>query len=148
LVRLVLGCGNPDRGDDAAGPLAAERLRAMGVHAQEHSGEGLSLIERWRGCDEVILVDAVITGQPPGTLTFWDAREAPPPREALPCSTHAFGVAEAVELARALGRLPLRMRVCGIEAREFEPGRAPGAAVLEGVERAARLIAAEWLINA
>jgi len=40
----IIGCGNLDRGDDAAGLLVARRLRALGVEAAEHSGEGLTLL--------------------------------------------------------------------------------------------------------
>jgi hydrogenase maturation protease len=56
-------------------------------------------------------------------------------------STHSFGVAEAVELARALGRPPARVVVFGIEGRDFTPGEGlspdVGAAVDEVVRRVA-----------
>ncbi|MGA8805322.1 MAG: hypothetical protein WB866_11580, partial [Solirubrobacterales bacterium] len=37
-------------------------------------------------------------------------------------STHALGVADAVELARELDRLPARLAVYGIEGENFEAG--------------------------
>jgi hydrogenase maturation protease len=51
------------------------------------------------------------------------------------CTTHAFGVAEAVELARVLGRLPHRLSIYGIEGRKFDLGSAPSLEVALAVER-------------
>src|ERR1035438_7426459 len=74
---LVLCCGHPDRGDDAAGPLVARRLRDKVIGAHEHAGDALSLIDAWQGADEAVLVDAVVTGKRPGTVSTWDALAAP-----------------------------------------------------------------------
>ena len=46
----------------------------------------------------------------------------PLPRGALGMSTHGFGLAEALELARALGQLPRRCIVYAIEGASFETG--------------------------
>ena len=146
VSRLIIGCGNADRGDDAAGLLVARRLRAMGVKAQEQSGEALALIESWRETDErpgVILVDAVVTGAAPGAVTVWDARKAPVVGDYFRCSTHAFGVAGAIELARILDLLPPSLLIYGIEAGHFEIGSQPSAEVLRAIEEVAGRIAVE-----
>ena len=103
--------------------------------------------KRWRcstpgaaGAD-VIVVDAVKSGAPPGTITIWDVRTSRPPTGQFRCSTHALGVAEAIELARALYRLPRKLIVVGIEGIRFNPGEPPSAEVAEAVERLARHIA-------
>jgi hydrogenase maturation protease len=127
--RLIIGCGNAERGDDAAGLLVVRRLRELGIEAREHSGEALALIEAWSGAERVILVDAVVTGAAPGTVSEWDAATAPVVRDAFRTSSHSFGVAEAVELARALERLPERLTIYGIEARCFGAGEAVSAEV-------------------
>jgi hydrogenase maturation protease len=119
----VIGCGNRARGDDAAGILVAERLRGLGVEAESLSGETTALIEAWRGADDVVVVDAVVTGAPPGTVQVWDS-QLPLPLGGFPASTHGMGVAEAINLARILGRLPRRLRIYGIEARQFSFGGA------------------------
>ncbi|MBI3693895.1 MAG: hydrogenase maturation protease [Acidobacteria bacterium] len=100
-------------------------------------------MEGWSDAEEVILVDAVVTGVPPGAITVWDARTAPLAGDFIRCSTHAFGVAEAVELARLLDRLPPRLRIYGIEGTNFEPGAEPSPAVREAAERLAEQIARE-----
>ena len=137
---LVVCCGNPDRGDDAAGAFVARRLREMGIDAREHSGDALSLIDTWQGADEVVLVDAVVTGRRAGTVSVWDALESPVAGRPRVGSSHALGLAEAIAISRTLGGLPRRLTLYGIEARRFEMGEPPSKAVLRGVERAARKV--------
>lgn len=140
---LVIGVGHPDCGDDAAGPLVARRLRALGLRAIELPGEPTGLIDAWEHEQHVILVDAALTGAPPGSIHTWDATAAPLDRESFRCSTHGLGVAEAVELARVLGRLPARLRICGIEGRRFEPGQPTSPEVVAAVEELVRRILQE-----
>ena len=67
----------------------------------EHEGEPVGLIEEWAGADAVIVVDAVSSGAAPGRSTASTPRAGPLPAALSHGSTHAFGVAEAVELAPA-----------------------------------------------
>lgn len=137
---LVLCCGHPDRGDDAAGPLVARRLREMGIDSREPGGDALSLMDAWQGADEAVLVDAVVTGRRAGAVSVWDALAAPLAGRPRVGSSHGLGLAEAIGLGRALGRTPRRLTLYGIEARRFELGEPPSKAVLRGVERAARRV--------
>jgi len=122
---LIIGLGNEYRRDDAVGLVVARRLREaapLSVLVREETGEGASLLESWQDADTVILIDAVQSGAAPGTVHRLDAHERPIAREFFRFSTHAFGLAEAVELARALGRLPPRLIVYGVEGKSFEAG--------------------------
>ena len=139
---LIIGLGNEYRRDDAVGLVVARRLREAApesVLVLEETGEGASLLESWRDADTVILIDAVQSGAAPGTVHRLDACERPIAKEFFRFSTHAFGLAEAVELARALGRLPPRLVVYGVEGKSFEAGVGLSpeveAAVGEVVER-------------
>ena len=139
---LIIGLGNEYRRDDAVGLVVARRLREAApesVLVREETGEGASLLESWQDADAVILIDAVRSDAAPGTVHRLDAHEGPVAREFFRFSTHAFGLAEAVELARALGRLPPRLIVYGVEGKSFEAGvgLSPevGAAVGAVVER-------------
>jgi hydrogenase maturation protease len=136
----IIGCGNPDRGDDRAGVLVAERLREEGFEATTHVGDSLALIEAWRSTDDVVVVDAVMTGAPAGTVHTWDSR---PPRIAgsTPVSSHGLDIGKVIELAETLGRLPGRLRVYGIEGRQFDPGSNISPAVEGAVTSAVRRIA-------
>jgi len=122
---VVIGIGNPLRGDDAAGIVAAERLRPRvpeGVEVVSCDVEPSRLMEAWEGADSVVLVDAVSSGESPGTVHRFDAGEEAVPARTFRSSTHAIGIADTIELARALGRLPRRVRVYGVEAGGFETG--------------------------
>src|SRR5262249_43771176 len=119
---IVIGLGNEFRHDDAAGLIAARRLREQGIAAEEHEGDLATLIDRWKGIDHLILVDAVSSGAPPGTLHRIDASTTPLPRELFRSSTHALGLPEAVELSRTLGTLPNCVVVFGLEGGDFTAG--------------------------
>ena len=137
----IIGIGTIDRGDDAAGLLVARRLRELHIEAAEHDRDGLSLLDAFSGHDHVILIDAVVTGAPPGSIRYWDAAEAPVVPDPVRGSTHAFGVAEAIQLARALGRMPARIEIYGIEGAQFGVGAAPTLEVAAAVEELAKEIA-------
>ncbi len=132
---LIIGYGNAERGDDAAGILVARRLRALGFNAIEYSGDGMSLIDLWDTDDDIVVVDAVITGSPPGSMHMWDPRSNQPVAASFCTSTHDFGLAEAIDVSRALKRLPRRITIYGIEAVDFTPGAPPTPEVLKAVER-------------
>ena len=138
---LVIGVGNDFRGDDAAGLLAARRLRACrGVRAVEHTQDGLSLMEHWRATDHVVVVDALSSGHAPGTIFRFEATEGPIPGDIGWISSHSPGVAEGIETARVLGRLPASLTVYGIEAEHVDPGDRVTPAVAAAVEEVALAI--------
>ncbi len=115
---LVVGVGNQVRGDDAAGLLAARRLGGI-----ELEGDTSALVELLSGAESVIVVDAVRSGAAPGTVHRFEVGQAPLPGTLRSSSSsHALGVAEAIELARALGRLPAAVTVVGIEGERFDLG--------------------------
>lgn len=136
---VIIGVGNAYRGDDAAGLIAVRRLReSLGDHAvcREENGEGTALMEAWQEAEAVIVVDATRSGATPGTLHRFDVAAQSLPTTLLCCSTHAFGVAEAIELARALGQLPARFIVYGIEGKNFEAGSELSVEAEKAVEEA------------
>jgi hydrogenase maturation protease len=132
--RVVIGVGNAARGDDAAGLIAARRLGGL-----EHEGDPVALLDVWRGAELAVVIDAVSSGAEPGTVHRFDATAEPLPAHLRgSSSTHALGLAEAIELGRALGRLPARLIVYGIEGERFEAGTELTPAVAAAVEAVAR----------
>ena len=95
---------------------------------------GVDLIFFLQQADKVIIIDAVCSGAKPGTLHRFNASPQPIPTKYFHCSTHTFGVAEAIELARALKQLPQYLIVYGIEGKCFETG----VRLSEEVEKAAQ----------
>jgi len=123
----VIGVGNALRHDDAAGLEGARLVRTLvdpaAVAVLEHEGEPLALIDMWQGTESVVLVDAIHSGAPPGTIHRVDISSEPIPADLRgSSSTHAVGIGEAIELARALGRLPRRVVVYGVEGVRFDAG--------------------------
>jgi Ni,Fe-hydrogenase maturation factor len=65
------------------------------------------------------------------------------PRELLSPSSHGFGLADAIKLARALGRAPQTIVIYAVEGACFDAGAALTRAVAAAVDETARLVAAE-----
>ncbi|MBI2928176.1 MAG: hydrogenase maturation protease [Verrucomicrobia bacterium] len=134
---LIIGIGNRYRRDDGVGIVVARRLapeRLDGIRVIERSGEGAALLEAWQGAERVIVVDAVQSGAPPGTIHRLDARAQPMPTRFFHYSTHAFSLAEAIELARALDQLPRRLLVYGVEGADFTAGEGLSPEVAAAVD--------------
>lgn len=144
---FIVGFGNEYRGDDGVGPRVARHIREWrlpGIQVLEVPGDLLNLLERWQEAAAVILVDAVSSGHPPGTMHRFAAHLEPLPRAWFsPASTHALGLPEAVELARTLHKLPPRLIVFGIEGEDFTPGAALSPEVARAVPQAARRVVQE-----
>lgn len=118
--RLVIGVGNRARRDDGAGPAVLDALSEIeALETVEVAGDCARLIELWDGHQSVVVVDAMRSSAETGTVLCFDAVETVMPRDTFIHTSHAFGVAEAVETARALGRLPSRLTVWGIEGENF-----------------------------
>ena len=133
---IVAGVGNPWRGDDAAGLAVARRVDGLALE-----GDATALLDVFGLADCVIVVDACSSAATPGTVRWFDARATPLPVAVLRSSTHAFGVADAIELARTLGRLPPTLEVYAIEGRDFSLGDSLSPAVEAAAERLAALLA-------
>ena len=137
----VIGVGNPDRGDDGAGPAVARWIAGRlppDVEVMEHGGEATSLLAAIEGAGAVYLVDACVAGGKPGDLHRFDAAAGPLPSNTFGFSSHGLGLAEALELARALGQLPPRCVVYAIEGESFESGLGLSPAVAAAVAEAGR----------
>ncbi len=122
---LVIGVGNDYRSDDAIGLLVARALAEQnlsGVSVVESTGEGTGLMELFSRDDVVILIDAIVSGARPSTIQRFDAHLHPLSTHFFLHSSHAFSVAEAIELARELKRLPKCLIVYGIEGEVFDYG--------------------------
>lgn len=120
---VVIGAGNPYRGDDAVGAVFLKRIRdrlPAEVTAMECCGEPVVMIGAWERADVAFVVDAVHSASDDDRVFRFEAHNGPIPAEAFRFSTHKFGVAETIELARALDRLPPRLVVYGIRGDHFD----------------------------
>jgi hydrogenase maturation protease len=140
----ILGIGSPS-GDDQAGWLVVDALLAEGVQAGEGIAiekldrPGATLIPRLENAARVILVDAMQGHGRAGEIRRFDQEDWPSYCNGL--SSHGFGVLAALMLARALGSLPSRLDLYGIEIGRALPGEAAGSDVQAAAQRLAAMIA-------
>lgn len=153
LKTVLIGVGNTFRGDDGVGIYISRKLnkrlkdiKAAASHrlidVTESSGEGAGLMSSWEGYDRVYLFDAVMSRASPGLIHRLHASEQQIPSDFFKYSSHAFSLAESVELARVLNRLPNELVVYGVEAEVCGYGetltpavKAAGDEVVERVEQ-------------
>jgi hydrogenase maturation protease len=137
---LIVGVGNTYRRDDGVGPYVARLLMGRtrpDFAVIEQSGEATALIQACGEADEVIVVDAIRGGAPPGTVHQFDVRRASLAREWFRGSSHCLGIVQAIDILRSLGRLPGHVLVYGVEGESF----GWGIGLSQRVERAARELA-------
>jgi hydrogenase maturation protease len=123
----IIGVGSPFA-DDRLGWVAAETLLSLcladrteqQVSILSLDRPGPSIISQWQDADAVIIIDAVRSGAEPGTVQCLDA-DTIDVSEAT-SSSHGFGIASAIEVARALNELPQQIYLCGIEINEMHVG--------------------------
>jgi hydrogenase maturation protease len=133
---LVIGVGNPERGDDGFGVAVVRRLRRdppTQVELREEGGAAAALMQAWQGWERVIVVDAAAGAGAPGTVRRFEAHRRSLPATLFATSTHGFGVEHAVELSRALGSLPTRLIVYAVEGEDFVAGHGLSPAVTDAV---------------
>ncbi len=145
----ILGIGHSMRGDDEVGLEIARRWReSQGDDYPQHTIEaetaespGLTLLGLIAGLDAAILVDAVQSGAPPGTLHKL-AEEDLLDFGAGTGSAHGWDAAETLSLGRKLApeNLPERIFIIGVEAVQFTLGEGLSPAVRNAIPGAVKMI--------
>jgi hydrogenase maturation protease len=123
---LVLGLGNILLQDEGLGVRAFERLTGryrlpMEVQAIDGGVMGLDLLPYLDGISDLLVIDAVQSGQKPGTLTRLEG-EAIPAALSLKMSMHQVGLQELLAVSDLQGALPTRVVLWGMEPACLEPG--------------------------
>lgn len=140
---LVVGLGHGDRADDAAGPMVARLVAPHlpeGWSVVEHHGDLTTLVDLCQGIDELVIVDAVVSGAPPGTLHHMLMGEETPPDLVSAGSSHGIGLLEAIALGRTLGHMTGRVTLVGLEAQRLAVGSAMSLEVQANLPLAAALV--------
>lgn len=141
----VIGIGSP-AGDDRAGWLTVQALKAhtlpIGVALHLRDRPGPALLEALAHLDAAVLVDAMVGGEPAGTVHRLELRDAPA-LPGTPVSSHGFGLGETLALGAALGRLPPAVVLYAIEGADFIPESPASPAVARAAADCAARIAAE-----
>jgi hydrogenase maturation protease len=123
---LVLGVGNVLMQDEGLGVRAVERLQERyhlppGVRAVDGGVMGLELLPYLEDADRVLILDAVKTDRPPGSLVRIEGRDIPVAL-ALKTSIHQVGLQEVLAVGRFRGTLPAHITLWGMEPASIEVG--------------------------
>ena len=147
---VVIGVGNVFRSDDGFGPKVAQLVRTIvpeEVEVVECDGEAAGLLLAWEGADLALVVDAVHSHSgAPGQIFRLELNPSETEVPSSVVSSHGTGPGDAVALALALGRLPGRLVLYGIEGVSFSSGESLTPAVEASVAVvAARVVEeSEW----
>ena len=131
MSKRLVAIGNTHRGDDAAGWEVARSLEGWDVEFR--MAGSFELIADWGPGDDIVIVDAMRSGEEPGSIHRFDALTEALPRSAF-TSTHSFGPASLVELAKVTGHMPRSLVVYGIEAKQADHGAPMSEEVSYAVE--------------
>ncbi len=121
MKTLVVGIGSTIRRDDGVGVRAARRFKARSsnsVDVIELGTAGLSLLDFVEGFDRLVVIDAIVTGAPPGTVYQLTGEEV--------TKTVHLGIGHEADLPTALSlgrklsrRMPADVVVVAVEAADI-----------------------------
>ncbi len=146
----VIGCGNPEAGDDAVGLEVVRCVRELLANSPgievDIAGTGARALDLALGADGLVVVDAVRTpggGRAPGTVIRADVgADGLPVEIAASLSSHGLGLAEVFGLSAAIGSAP-RIVFVGVEALDMVVGHGLSSEVRSAVPELVGLVVAE-----
>jgi hydrogenase maturation protease len=121
---LVLGIGNILLSDEGAGVKAAEELQnrydcSDAVEIVDGGTVGFELLPYFENRSHILIIDAVKTGNKPGTIVRIDD---PPAFFQKKVSPHQIGLADVMGMAVITDNMPQNIALFGIEPKELSTG--------------------------
>jgi len=113
-------------GDDGSGVRAVQRLAAgysfpPGVTLLDGGTLGLDLLPFLEGLDRLLIIDAMETGGPAGTIARLTGEMIPVAFETR-LSPHQMGLRDLLAVSDLLGNRPPAMTLLGVQPETIEPG--------------------------
>ena len=121
---LVLGIGNLVMSDDGVGVKVVQRLQRRyrfpgQVEVMDGGTRGLDLLPKLEGVERLIIIDAVETGQKPGTCVRLAGDELPIALETK-LSPHQMGLKDLLAVSQLMGHSPRQMVLLGVQPGSIE----------------------------
>jgi len=121
---LVLGIGNLVMSDDGVGVKVVQKLQrehrfSETVVLMDGGTLGLDLLPKLEGIERLIVIDAVETGEKPGTCVRLTGRELPIALETK-VSPHQMGLKDLLSVAELMGHAPREMVLIGVQPGSIE----------------------------
>lgn len=134
---VVIGLGNPIMGDDGLGLAVLEYLRAAyafpaQVELVDGGTWGMNLLPVIEDADELILIDAINAGVPPGTFVRLE-HDRLPRYLATKISPHQVDLRDVLALAELRGTLPPDTVALGLQPASIEMRASLSEALREAV---------------
>lgn len=120
---LVIGIGNPFRGDDGAGWAVIDALQGKvqaGVQLSKQRGDIAELMDVFASHRAIYLVDACRANASPGSWQRIDAHRQPLLVENTQTSTHGLSISQAIALAKNIDQLPPKLIIYAIAGVQYE----------------------------
>lgn len=142
---LVLGLGNILLSDEGAGIKAIAELGRRydvpdSVEIIDGGTMGLELLPYFEGRSHVLIVDAIKTGKPPGTIVRIDD---PPAYFSAKASPHQIGLSDVMGTAAIMGHLPEHIVLFGIEPKRLSTNLNLSRDVGKNIHRLVEMVVAE-----
>jgi len=139
---VIAGVGSEYRRDDGAGPAVAARTvqESPATHDIGPVVDPLDLLGRWDRADLAIVIDAMCSGAPPGTVRVFELPGTAINSSPGVTSTHGISLSGVLCLAQAIDQAPGRVVVIGIEGDDFGRGQGLSPAVHAAIPLAVRKV--------
>jgi hydrogenase maturation protease len=123
---VVIGVGNLLLKDEGVGIHVLQALEKKnlppGVQLFDGGVSGLGLLDFFPGASKALLIDAADMHRKPGAVLRFTPEDLRAQAREIKFSAHDIGVAEVLELARALGQSPKEVVIIGIQPKEIDWG--------------------------
>ncbi|PIV81168.1 hypothetical protein COW53_05810 [bacterium CG17_big_fil_post_rev_8_21_14_2_50_64_8] len=120
----IIAVGNSFYGDDGVGAAVLDHARAADLWSdaelRDLGTDALALVDHLDPTGLNVVIDAAVMGLAPGSVAVFGPDEVRLRIRSDHLSLHGFGLAEAFDLARRLGRLPDRLRIVGVQPARVE----------------------------
>jgi hydrogenase maturation protease len=145
LSVLVLGIGNLLLSDEGVGVKAVEELEnrydcSDAVEIVDGGTSGSELLPYFDDRSHILIIDAVKTGNQPGTIV---RIENPPAFFQKKISPHQIGLADVLGLAAITDNLPRNITLFGIEPKELSTGLDLSTEVARNLSRLVDMVVEE-----
>jgi len=145
LPVLILGLGNPLRGDDGIGPAVIEALRQLElppeVELMDGGTAGLALLTAISGRQHLLVVDAAEMDRPPGAVVVFRPEAVSLEKVEFALSPHQLGLAEVLEVAGRLELSPQTVKIFAVQPDRLDWGQGLSPAVRKSLSQ---VVSAIW----
>ena len=144
---LVLGIGNVLLSDEGVGVRAVNELArryciSKEVELLDGGTAGIELLRHIAGRRQLIIIDAMRAGHPPGTVLRMEG-SAVPAAFRTRISPHQLGLSDLLAAALLTGELPPKLVLFGVEPASLEPGLDLSPAVEANLDKLLTAMCAE-----